>query len=106
MKKNYLLLTLKIRTIASLCRTMRIGMLVWLLVMGGLAYVRADVITGRVVDKDSDEPLEEVQIELGDMKGTTFYIHRFATDSLGRFTTCNADGEYSIIEFSLLGYHS
>lgn len=106
MKKNYLLLTLKIRTIASLCRAMRISMLVWLLVMGGLADVRADVITGRVVDKDSGEPLEEVQIELGDMKGTTFYIHRFATDSLGRFTTCNADGEYSIIEFNLLGYHS
>ena len=106
MKKNYLLLTLKIRTIASLCRAMRISMLVWLLVMGGLTDVRADVITGRVVDKDSGEPLEEVQIELGDMKGTTFYIHRFATDSLGRFTTCNADGEYSIIEFNLLGYHS
>ena len=57
MKKNYLLLTLKIRTIASLCRAMRISMLVWLLVMGGLADVRADVITGRVVDKDSGEPL-------------------------------------------------
>ena len=106
MKKNYLLLTLKIRTIASLCRAMRISMLVWLLVMGGLADVRADVITGRVVDKDSGEPLEEVQIELGDMKGTTFYIHRFATDSLGHFTTCNAGGEYSTLEFSLLGYHS
>lgn len=106
MKHSNLLFCEGLKALIPLRGGTRLVSLIFLFTLASISSLRADVITGRVVDKESGEPLEQVQVELLDLRGTTTYIYRTVTDSLGRFTTVNAYGERTSLSFSLIGYHS
>ena len=106
MKHSYLLFCEGLKALIPLRGGTRLVSLIFLFTLASVSSLRADVITGRVVDKESGEPLEQVQVELLDQRGTTTSIYRTVTDSLGRFTTANAYGERTSLSFSLIGYHS
>ena len=93
MKHSNLLFCEGLKALIPLRGGTRLVSLIFLFTLASISSLRADVITGRVVDKESGEPLEQVQVELLDLRGTTTYIYRTVTDSLGRFTTVNAYGE-------------
>lgn len=46
----------------------------------------ADVVTGRVVDAESNEPLEGAQVQVTRVEGNSWYMYDMTTDSCGIIT--------------------
>lgn len=66
----------------------------------------ADVIKGRVVDKDTGEPLQFVEVTVTEDYEIAKSHYNFTTDSLGRFVTINVGGNRTEVAFNLIGYYS
>lgn len=79
--------------------------LICILLTSFVLPVQADVLTGRVLDKDTGEPLENVHIETSEYLDISVRVNQFVTDSLGYFKTTNMEGSKTLLKFYLLGYH-
>lgn len=68
--------------------------------------VSADIVTGKVVDDKTGEPLAMASVQIVCKRGESTYWNSTTTDSLGNFSNrCYAEGRMTVT-VSLLGYHS
>ena len=74
------------------------------LLVGSVATVRADVVTGRFVDAASGEPLSDVEFKACSFSESTITFRTMTSDSLGRFSF-KWSGDNCWLEATYVGYH-
>ena len=74
------------------------------LLVGSVATVRADVVTGRFVDAASGEPLSDVEFKACSFSEITITFRTMTSDSLGRFSF-TWSGDNCWLEATCVGYH-
>lgn len=86
-------------------RKTELGLLTFCL-FGSVALTsRADVVKGRIIDKNSGEPLENVEVAVSEYLQNRTVLNYYKTDSLGIFHTANIRSMETGLTFGLIGYH-